>query len=121
MKKNFNLKLTAFLVSLFIGLVLVVLGSKFNVCLAIGLILLSLSLPIYVLYDKEKIESTLIEVSAQIEELSDVSLADNPDVVYALRELYTLESKLVKRKRKIATTFYLCAALLFIAGFASLI
>ena len=48
MKNKINFKLTAILVSLFIGFLLIVLGNKNKYCLSFGLIFLAIALLIYV-------------------------------------------------------------------------
>ena len=121
MKKNFNLKLTAFLVSLFIGIVVVILGSKFDVCLGIGFVVLGLSLPLYVWYDTEAVEKALSEISQLIEEIEEKPIEENPENIYSLQELYITQTKLIRRKKRVSFMFYACGVLFVIIGFASFI
>ena len=73
MKKNkFNLKLTAFLVSLFLSLLLVILGGKNKYCLAFGFIMMGISLELFILYSNEKMQIELSQINEDIDEV-DVS------------------------------------------------
>ena len=110
MKKNFNFKLTASLVSLFISFLLIVIGNKSKYCLSFGFILMSVALVFYILNRNENIDNALIEITNEIEE-SDIQDA------YTLNELYKEKTKLIKQKRRTNFTFYLCAFLLLVVGF----
>ena len=109
MKKNFNLKLTLSLVSLFVSLLLIILGNKNTYCLSFGFILLGIALAIYAMNKAEQIDSAIIEVANEIEETP----IEN---VFAQQELAIEMKKYKKQKSKLNVTFYLCAVLLVIVG-----
>ena len=71
MKKKFNLKLTAFLVSLFISLMIIILGNKNPYCLSFGFVFMSVSMVLYVLYNNEKTTKTILELDNAIDELDE--------------------------------------------------
>ena len=127
MKFKFNFKLTAFLVSLFISLLIIILGNKNKYCLSFGFAMLGFALVIFVMYNNEKTDKTIEEVDAQIDELSQeyTDLDEEDDLngevleenyAYSIKQLYIRRSKLLKRKKKVVITFYLCAALLVLFG-----
>jgi len=111
MKKKLNLKLTACLVSLFVSLLLIILGNKNNYCLSFGFILMGAALALYAMNKGEQIDSSIIEVANEIEETP----IEN---VFAQQQLAIEMKKLKKQKSKLNITFYLCAALLVIVGFS---
>lgn len=117
MKNKFNIKLTAFLVSLFISLIIVILGSKFVYCLSFGFILMGLSLVFFVLYNDEKTANSNIEIEEAIDELAEDETIEESEKVYMLQQYYSSQRKLLKRKKRVAITFYLCAAMLVVVGF----
>ncbi len=112
-KKKFDLKLTAFLVSLFIGFLLLILGNKNTYCLSFGFIVLAGSLALYAMYKINKLKEMQAEAEQAMEE---TPLEDT----YALKELYQLKTKIKKNMRSIAIVFYLTAVLLFVLGVANL-
>ncbi len=112
--KKFDLKLTAFLVSLFIGLLLIILGSYYSYCLSFGLIITGVSLGIYAVYRTAKINEILQEIE---EEISDIPVEDS----YTLKELIKLKSKYKKQRRSVSIVFYLTAVLLIVLGVYSVI
>ena len=69
--KKFNLKLTAFLVSFFIGLLLLVLGSKSDICFSFGFIVMGAALEIFITYSHDRTQKMLIEVNDKLEQISD--------------------------------------------------
>ena len=125
MKFKFNFKLTAFLVSLFISLIIVILGNKNQYCLSFGFMLMGVSLSLFVLYNNEKTYITIDEIDAQLDEV-DLEMAEVDDELaqeeyaYVVKQLYLRRVKLLKRKKKVALTFYLCSALLVILGIIGL-
>ncbi len=129
MKFKFNSKLTAFLVSLFLGFLLVVLGSNNKYCLSFGLIILGVSLTIYVLYNNEKLDNELENLSQQIDDFEQEydqlvenigDYDDNNEYIYALKMLYVRQKKLTKSRQKTIILFNLCAFALVILGFINL-
>ena len=113
MKNKFNLKLTLSLVSLFISLILIIVGNKNNYCLSFGFILMGVALGLYALYKSEAIDNVLVEINNDIEE-TDVTDA------FTLQELFKERKKFTKQKRNLNFTFYLCAILLVVVGFSFL-
>jgi len=110
MKKNFNYKLTISLVSLFISLLLIILGNKNNYCLSFGFILMGVAIAFYALFKTEKLDSALIEVN------NDIQNASNEDT-FVLQQLAKEQRKLIKMKKRLGFVFYSCATLLVIVGF----
>ena len=127
MKIKFNLKLTAFLVSLFISLLLVILGSKNTLCLSFGFMLMGVSLAGFIWYMNEKIDNELIELNQAIDELtSDENLNEEEsdeeieEQTYILQQLYLRQKQLIKKKRKVKIVFGICGGALALLGFVNL-
>ncbi len=109
--KKFDLKLTGFLVSLFIGLLLMILGNKNAYCLSFGLILIAIGLVFYALHANDKTKQDLESIDKQL---------DNTDDDYEIRELRKAERKIKKNLKGINVLFYVSAAFLVILSFANL-
>jgi len=120
MKFKFNLKLTLFLVSLFVSLILVILGSKNNYCLSFGFIIMGASLFLFVWYSNENITKSLEEVEQQLDEVDANEELDEEEQAYILKQLYLRQRNLEKKKKQFAVTFYLGGAVFIILGFVGL-
>ncbi len=121
MKKiKFNLKLTAFLVSLFVALLLIILGGKNNVCLSFGFMALGASLAIFALYLKEKTSKAITEIDEQI---ADISMEEETDEVskdYMILELANEEKRIKKKSKKTWLLFTLTGAVIALIGLINL-
>ena len=113
MKNKFNLKLTLSLVSLFISLILVIVGNKNKYCLSFGFILMGVALALYVISQTDRINETLVQINNEIEE--------NSRNEFDISQLYKEISFLNKKKRRLSMVFYLAAALLIVVGFSFVI
>ena len=113
MKNKFNLKLTLSLVSLFISLILIIVGNKNNYCLSFGFILMGAALVFYAINKAKSIDGLIIEV---VNEMDEVPLEN----VYLQQELAKEIKSLKKQKRNLNITFYLAAFLLVLVGFTFL-
>ena len=126
MKFKFDFKLTAFLVSLFLSLIVLILGNKNDYCLSFGFILLGISAVLFVFYTNSKTQQDIQEIDKEIEKYDEeYDLFEESDELieeraYVMQQLYLSQNKLMKRKRKVSITFYLCAALLIILGIIGL-
>ena len=127
MKFKFNLKLTAFLVSLFLSLLLVILGSGNKYCLSFGFMLMGASLMLFVFYNNNKTENEIVNIEKDIDELEDYynqldddDLDIEEEVSYALKQLYSRRKKLIKHKKKSVLVFNLCGFSLIILGIIGL-
>lgn len=123
MKIKFNLKLTAFLVSLFLGLLLVILGSKNSYCLSFGLMVLGLSLEVFIWYNNERIAKAISDIDAEIDQINSVEVEDEEleeERVYILQQFVLQQKKLIKKKKSIYVVFGLCGFVLIILGFVNL-
>lgn len=120
MKGKFNIKLTAFLVSLFVSLLIIILGNKNKYCLAFGFIVLSLSVVLYVLYNDDKTKEINAEIEERIAEIENDNEMPEDERDYAMQELFLCQIKLMKRKKRITIIFYLFAIMLFVLGFFSM-
>lgn len=121
MKKfKFNLKLTIFLVSLFVSLLLIVLGSKNKYCLSFGFMLLGASLIVFLTYAKEKIQNSLNELSQDIDEIDVNEEISEEDKVYIMKELFIRQKQLSKKKISLNIVFCLCGFMLVVFGLISL-
>lgn len=109
MKNKFNLKLTLSLVSLFISLILVIVGNKNKYCLSFGFILMGIAIALYAMYQTDRINKALIDVNNEIEES-----ANNE---FTVKQLYKEVAFLNKKRRRLNFVFYLCASLLVLVGF----
>ena len=113
MKFKFNMKLTAFMVSLFIGLLLVILGNKNKYCLSFGLIFLAIALLIYITDKYKKISQAIIEVDIAIEETE----MEDFDIIMEL----TKQKKMLKKQKGFTCVMFYCFAVgLIIFGIANL-
>lgn len=125
MKFKFNLKLTAFLVSLFIGLLLLILGNKNIFCLSFGLIIVGLSFVVFVLYFNSKAKETYAEIEKQIEDIDNAEeeleeYEDNDELFYYKNDLYTQKRKLLKKQKSLNIILYLGALAFVVVGFMGL-
>ena len=122
MKFKFNFKLTAFLVSLFLSLIVLILGNKNQYYLSFGFVLLGISAILFVFYTNEKTQQAIEEVDREIEKYDEEfdEFEETEELLderaYVMQQLYLSQNKLMKRKRKVTITFYLCAALLILLG-----
>ena len=117
MKFKFNLKLTTFLVSLFIGLLLIILGSGNKYCLSFGFIVIGLSLPVFVWYNNEKTRKEYDELSKLIEEIEQDLDVEDQEQMFALSQVYVARKKVERNKHKSVILFYSCGIMLLILGF----
>ena len=125
MKFKFNLKLTVFLVSLFIGLLLLILGNKNIYCLSFGLIIVGLSFVVFVLYFNSKAKETYAEIEKQIEDIDNAEEEleedeDNDELFYYKNDLYTQKRKLLKKQKSLNIILYLGALAFVVVGFMGL-
>ena len=116
MKKNFSLKLTIFLVSLFISLLILILGNKNQYCLSFGFICLGFSIASYVFYNDEKTTKEIALIEQQLEELDEDETIEEEEKDFIEQQLYLRENKLLKNKKKVTIVFYLSAVLLVFLG-----
>ena len=112
MKFKINAKLTAFLVSLFVSLILIVFGNKNNYCLRLGLIFLATAMVFFALFNKERTQKMLDELDEEIEKVENDEEIDEEDRIYVIKELYVRSGKLLKRKKSGTILFYLFASFL---------
>ena len=118
--KKFNLKLTAFLVSFFIGLLLLILGSKSKVCFSFGFVLIGSALMFFVLYSHERTQKMLIEVSEKLEQAYDDKELPEEERLYVLAELGLQQKRLNKQQKRINLLFSITGAVLIVAGFVNM-
>ena len=112
MKKfKFNYKLTISLVSLFISLLLIILGNKNNYCLSFGFIIMGLAIAFYAMYKTDKFNEVILEINNEIDE------SDKEDN-YTITQLKKEKTKFIKQKKRFMFVFYLCAVLLVVVGFS---
>ncbi len=116
MKIKLNAKLTAFLVSLFISLIIIILGNKNKYCLSFGFVALAVSMVIFAKYNKERTQKMLDEIDNEIEELEEslenATEEEADDIIYSVKQLYIRSGKLLKRKKTGSLAFYLFAGFL---------
>lgn len=131
MKSKFNLKLTIFLVSLFVSLLLVILGGKVKLCLSFGFIIMGVSLFLFIWYNNERIKKALDELNEKIDE---IDALDNDyeyesqeeedeaeeEKVYILKELYSRQGYVEKKKKSMFVMFGICGLALIVLGFFAL-
>ena len=109
MKFKFNFKLTISLVSLFIGLLLIVLGNKSNYCLSFGFILFGIAIAFYAVQKGEKFDSAIVEINNDIEQTSEKDS-------FSLKQLNKEKKKFINQKRRFNFVFYLSAFLMVMVG-----
>ena len=136
MKKfQFNFKLTAFLVSLFVSLLLVILGSQNKYCLSFGFVMLGASLMLFVWYNNEKMQKSLEDLEKDIDHVENLDsgetldeeeteeelfLENEEEKVYVLKQLYIRQKKLRKKKKQSMILFNICGVALIVLGFVAL-
>ncbi len=121
MKKiTFNFKLTVFLVSLFVALLLIILGGKNNVCLCFGFIVLGLSLGAFSWCLTEKTQKVLMEIDEQIAEIGLNESQDENVKDFMIMELSDEQKKIKKRNKRTWILFTLTGALIALLGFLNL-
>lgn len=121
MKKfKFNFKLTAFLVSLFLSLLLMILGSENKYCLSFGFMVLGASLELFLWYNSEKMQNYLNELNQEIDEVETTEELSDEDKAYILQQLYVAKKKIEKKSRSSNIAFAICGGVLIIAGFIAL-
>lgn len=108
MKNKINFKLTAVLVSLFIGFLLIVLGNKNKYCLSFGFVVLGFAIGMYATFKRKDLDDAINNTNAQIDE------EEEQVVIY---ELNKHKKNLKKQKNFGCLMFFLCAALLIVLGF----
>lgn len=121
MKKNFNFKLTIFLVGLFVSLIVLILGNKNSYCLSFGFVLLGVTVALYVWYNNEKMDNAISEINQQIDEINEEADIEEEEHAYIVRQLLISQNNLIKKKKKVAIVFYTCGILLALLGFIAII
>lgn len=111
MKKEFNLKLTLFLVSLFIGLLLVIIGNSNKYCLCFGFVAMGISFGFYTLFKTEKYDSEILKLQNQKDENDDEEAMLTDKVI----------KKLTKQKHKFVAIFSVATVLMVFVGFSFLL
>ena len=113
--------------SLFLSLIIIILGNKNKYCLSFGFILLGFCAGLFVVYNDEKTKQAIIEIDKNLDELDLEDMIDidgdgqedpvtDEEKAYVLQQLCLQRSNLIKRKKKVAISFYLCACLLILFG-----
>lgn len=120
MKKEFNFKLTMFLVSLFVSLTILILGNKNKYCFCFGFILLGISLAFYVWFNNDKTEKLVKQIDEEMEKVPDDESLDEEERVYVFKELGKRQAKLSKQRKKTSFVFYLSAGLLILLAILTL-
>jgi len=118
--KKFNLKLTAFLVSFFIGLLLLILGNKSNVCLSFGFVVMGAAFELFITYSHDRTQTMLVEVNEKIEETIDDDELTEEDRMYVLSQLGLQQKRLNKQQKRINLLFSITGVVLIIAGFVNM-
>ena len=118
--KKFNLKLTAFLVSFFIGLLLLILGSKSNICLSFGFVVIGASLELFVTYSHDKTQRMLVEVNEKLEQVSEDEELTEEDRLYVLGQIGLQQKHLNKQQKRINLLFSITGVVLIVVGFVNM-
>lgn len=112
MKKKFDFKLTACLVSLFIGVLLLAFSYGKTALISSGLILMAVSLFFFAKIRANKLENVLqlteIEIDEELEK-------EEPDQ-NLLSDVYAEVRKVKKQKKSISFTFNLCSVLMVVVA-----
>lgn len=114
MKKKFDLKLTAFLVSLFIGLLIVILGNKNPYLLSFGFIVIGFSLALFAMFKTADINAVVNELQVELESLK-------PEDEFRVKEIAKAQAKLTSQRRKVNFVFYVAATLLIVLAFVNIL
>lgn len=114
MKKKFDLKLTAFLVSLFIGLLIVILGNKNQYLLSFGFVVIGFSLILFAMFKTAEINAVVNELQIELESLK-------PEEEFKVKEIAKSQAKLASQRRKVNFVFYAAATLLIVLAFAGIL
>ena len=108
MKRKFDLKLTACLVSLFVSLALIICFKENKFVMAISFVLLAIAIYLFGRIRLEKIDSTLNKTTEDIEEIYASGEAENVD----LSEVHAQMKQLRKQRRSVNVVFKLAPILL---------
>lgn len=109
MKKKFDLKLTACLVSLFISIALIIFFNENKVVMAISFVLLAITLYFFGKIRLKKIDSTLEKTDEDIQELYASGEIEDVD----LTEVHAQMKQLRKQRKSVKVVFNL-APILFV-------
>lgn len=101
------------MVSLFIGLLLVILGNKNAYCLSFGLIVLGFSIGFYAFIKIGSINEAINQLEAELQE---VDLENK----YLMKEITKQQAKLKKQRTSLSIAFYACAVMLIVLGFVNM-
>lgn len=101
------------MVSLFIGLLLVILGNKNSYCLSFGFIFMGVSLGFYSYYKTEVFNKDLSEINKEANKLEAID-------EYAFSQLNKMKKKVQKQKIRFNILFCLAGVLLIVLGFCAL-
>lgn len=107
-KNKFNLKLTLCLVSLFIGVLLIVLGNQVKVCLSFGLIFLGVAVEFFALYKIETINKAIKAINVNM-------MDENFNFAYE-KQYKKQRNKISHDKNFVAIVFTLTAILIAALG-----
>lgn len=100
------------MVSLFIGLLLLILGNQNKYCLSFGVVCLGVALILFCFYKTANFNENINELYLTIEETDDINL---------MSEIYKEIAMLKRQKIKMQISFYIVGVLLIILGFCALI
>lgn len=120
MKFKFNFKLTIFLVSLFIALMLIVLGRGNKFCQSFGLIFIGVALFIFAWYFNDVIYKSLVEVDKQIKDLEKDDELSEEETQYAYKQLYARQGLLYKKKKSVAILFSLTGGFIIVLSIVAM-
>lgn len=112
--KKLNLKLTLILVSLFISLILLILGGslKNNFCLCFGMIFLSLALVVFLVGEMQKLSD--MQRQMQLE-------AESVETEEEYLQLKLAQKEMKKQKKMLIFGGFAFAIILFVLGIACVV
>ena len=86
--------------SLFLSVLLILLGGKNKYCLSFGIVFLGIAIVLFSLYASEKQRNALIELNKTIDEVDIDEELDEEEKVYILQQLYIRQKKLTKQEKR---------------------
>ena len=120
MKFKFNFKLIIALLSLFLSLILVILGSKNKYCLSFGFIVLGVSIELFMIHLNTKYKKELIELAEEIDEVDISGELEEEEKVYILQQLYLRQKQITRKNKRTNLVFTTCGALMALLGVVNL-
>ncbi len=119
MKKKVDFRLTISMVSLFIGILVVILGNGLSYCIAIGMILIAASCFVFSGYQSGKLTEQIDYIQTELDNFENDDSPYDPNTSYTrteLREMMEAVRSLKRQRRKSRIIYNTFATVLVIVA-----